>query len=350
MARAWLTRYGLGAVQVETKEATMKRSVVAGLIAAALTLSLASCSSKEEAKDYDYTGGGEGEPLVASPPASNNIEDVSWQGDCGNDQVKLEFKAPFSIGQVSSRLIQEGTGEEIYGEQKVAFSVAYYDANTGELVYSSADSGRDETILLVSEQQSQGDPYYEALVGHKVGSCLIMALPEGGNSAEGESGLPAMLVALTVTKAITTLPKAEGEIVPLDDPDLPVVTLDRYGRPFVEMPSVEPPTKLVVKDLIVGEGAPVELGQDVVVHYAGWIWDNEEEFDSTWGRTQPSIFIFDKGRLIDGWIQGLAGKKVGSQVLLVVPPDLAYGAEGQGDIPADSTLVFVIDILDAAQP
>ena len=70
-------------------------------------------------------------------------------------------------------------------------------------------------------------------------------------------------------------------------------------------------------------------------------------FDSSWTRKSPATFAIGTGNVIPGWDKGLVGKKVGSRVLLVVPPADGYGAQGQGQIPANATLVFVVDILDA---
>ena len=93
---------------------------------------------------------------------------------------------------------------------------------------------------------------------------------------------------------------------------------------------------LVSQDLIKGEGAEVKDTQTVVAHYTGWLLDGTQ-FDST----------FSLDGVIKGWKQGLAGHTVGSQVLLVVPPSLGYGSEAKDKIPANSTLVFVVDILAA---
>ena len=101
---------------------------------------------------------------------------------------------------------------------------------------------------------------------------------------------------------------------------------------------------LVSQDLIKGKGAEVKDTQTVVAHYTGWLLDGTQ-FDSSWDRGTPSSFSLDE--VIAGWKQGLAGHTVGSHVLLVVPPDLGYGNKDSGKIPANSTLVFVVDILAA---
>ena len=86
-------------------------------------------------------------------------------------------------------------------------------------------------------------------------------------------------------------------------------------------------------------------GQTVVVKYTGWLWDGTQ-FDSSWDadRVYPVANV-GQAQVIAGWNQGLVGLTVGSQALLVIPPDLGYGSTASGPIPADSTLVFVVDVL-----
>ncbi|HYO46421.1 MAG TPA: FKBP-type peptidyl-prolyl cis-trans isomerase [Gemmatimonadota bacterium] len=98
----------------------------------------------------------------------------------------------------------------------------------------------------------------------------------------------------------------------------------------------------VVKE---GAGATVAPGQTAVVHYTGWL-PNGTQFDSSRGR-EPFSFPVGAGQVIAGWDQGVAGMAVGEQRLLVIPPDLAYGATGAGGvIPPDATLVFEVELLE----
>ena len=114
------------------------------------------------------------------------------------------------------------------------------------------------------------------------------------------------------------------------------------------MPAGTAPTALVIQPLITGTGATVQTGQTISVHYTGAIWASGEVFDSSWTRASPATFAIGTGKVIDGWDQGLVGQTVGSQVLLVIPPDQGYGSEGNPDagIAGTDTIVFVVDILD----
>lgn len=76
--------------------------------------------------------------------------------------------------------------------------------------------------------------------------------------------------------------------------------------------------------------------------YTGVLWDDKTEFDSSWGKT-PVSFSLDQ--VVEGFGEGLRGQTVGSQVLIVIPPELGYGDQANAAVPAGSTLVFVVDIL-----
>ena len=98
-------------------------------------------------------------------------------------------------------------------------------------------------------------------------------------------------------------------------------------------------------DEVVGTGAEAKEGSSITVKYTGTLADGPV-FDSTekQGGT-PATFTLAKGSLIDGWVQGIPGMKVGGKRKLVIPPSLGYGDRAQGTIPANSTLVFEIELV-----
>jgi peptidylprolyl isomerase len=121
---------------------------------------------------------------------------------------------------------------------------------------------------------------------------------------------------------------------------------DTGPKPTVEVPKGPAPTQLVVKDLKTGDGAEAKSGDQVSVQYVGVLYSDGKQFDSSWDRGQPFSFQLGGGNVIPGWDQGVAGMKVGGRRELIIPPDLAYGAQGQPPtIPANATLVFVIDLV-----
>lgn len=103
--------------------------------------------------------------------------------------------------------------------------------------------------------------------------------------------------------------------------------------------------KLMIEDILVGTGGEVKVGDSVSVHYIGTL-QNGQEFDNSRKRGAPFSFTVGEGRVIKGWEEGLVGMKVGGHRILVIPPDLAYGENAVGPIPANSTLVFAIELIE----
>lgn len=103
---------------------------------------------------------------------------------------------------------------------------------------------------------------------------------------------------------------------------------------------------LQIKTLAVGTGDKAVAGKTAVVHYTGWLLDGTK-FDSSVDRGTPFEFALGAGRVIKGWDEGVATMNVGGKVELIIPPDLAYGAQGAaGVIPANATLKFEVELLD----
>ncbi len=115
-------------------------------------------------------------------------------------------------------------------------------------------------------------------------------------------------------------------------------------KPEIEFPGGEPPTELVITDLVIGDGAEAKPGGQVEVHYVGVDFETGEQFDASWDRGESITFPLNG--LIAGWQEGIPGMRVGGRRQLVIPPRLAYGETG-GHRLSGRTLVFVIDLLDA---
>jgi FKBP-type peptidyl-prolyl cis-trans isomerase FkpA len=112
-------------------------------------------------------------------------------------------------------------------------------------------------------------------------------------------------------------------------------------------------TELQITDVVQGEGATASAGQEVVVHYTGWLYDPSqpenkgEKFDSSVDRGDPFIVPLGAGRVIRGWDEGFAGMQIGGKRILIIPPEMGYGARGAGGvIPPNATLMFEVDLLE----
>jgi peptidylprolyl isomerase len=147
-----------------------------------------------------------------------------------------------------------------------------------------------------------------------------------GNQNSADSALAKSGEAATVAKTPTSGPLAT--------------------EPKVTPPSGAAPSKLVVKDLIVGTGPEAKAGQSATVNYVGVLFNGGKQFDASWKRSEPFTFTLGRGQVIPGWDQGVAGMKVGGRRELIIPSALAYGAKGSPPtIPPNAPLVFVIDLL-----
>jgi len=102
--------------------------------------------------------------------------------------------------------------------------------------------------------------------------------------------------------------------------------------------------ELIVEDLVEGTGPAAEIGDRLEVDYTGWLEATGEKFDSSLDRGQPFTFPLGAGRVIRGWDEGLLGMRVGGKRRLVIPPDYGYGGRDVGPIPANSTLIFEVEL------
>ncbi|PHV09035.1 FKBP-type peptidylprolyl isomerase [Janthinobacterium sp. BJB412] len=185
-----------------------------------------------------------------------------------------------------------------------------------------------------------------------------------------EQGVPGMLLG---SKRTLVIPANLAYGASAKDPQKDAggnVLKDPNGVPYVGIPansalvfeielisvnSVVPPVEvfppaLVKNDLVTGTGTEAVAGKALTVNYTGWLYkkgadgSKGDQFDSSTGR-DPLRFTLGAGQVIKGWDLGVAGMKVGGKRSLIIPPELAYGSNAVGSIPANSTLVFEIELL-----
>jgi peptidylprolyl isomerase len=165
--------------------------------------------------------------------------------------------------------------------------------------------------------------------GSKTAPGILLA-PSAGQTADSTT-------ASTSTSATTTTSATSTSTTPLPSA--------LKAEPTVTIPKGPPPSKLVVKDLIKGTGPAItSANQTVTVAYVGKVYKTGKVFDASWDHPGKAPLTDPLSGLIPGWQQGMIGMKVGGRRELIIPPSLAYKAQAQAKIPANSTLVFVIDL------
>jgi peptidylprolyl isomerase len=125
-----------------------------------------------------------------------------------------------------------------------------------------------------------------------------------------------------------------------------VVRMSEPTKPEITIPAGDPPTDLLIEDIVVGDGDEATPGSRPVMHYVGVSWSTGREFDASWDRRSTFDFRLGAGEVIQGWDLGVAGMKVGGRRRLTIPAHLGYGSRGAGGvIKPNETLVFVVDLV-----
>lgn len=315
----------------------MKKTVLSAATAAVLMLS--ACSADEA----DQTAPS---PTADVTPAATSLDEVTVEGEPG-EQPTVSFAAPLVIDDTAASVVSEGDGDTVEEGQQVTANMTLVSGTTGDVVESSYESGSPSGFPTDTEQINEG--LFDAVVGQSVGSRVLLALNGAASAGQQAETLVYVIDIEGVEDIPEPLERAEGEEKSLPD-HFPEVTRDDSGAPSIEQPEGDAPGELEVATAIEGDGPEVEEGQNVSVHYTGWLWDDATEpFDSSWERGDEFVVQgVGSAPVIDGWNEALVGQKVGSQIVVVIPPDKGYGEAGSPpNIPGGATLVFVIDILSA---
>ena len=172
---------------------------------------------------------------------------------------------------------------------------------------------------------------------------LILALVVGGGVAAcGEDDEPASETAATTATATPTETASAAGIEALVQ-GTPKKT---DAKPTVPAPKGDPPSELVIRDIVKGKGPKAKAGDTLTMQYVGTAWSNGQQFDASWDAGRPLPFQLGAGMVIPGWDEGMVGMQKGGRRLLVIPPDMAYGPAGSGPIGPNETLIFVVDLVN----
>ena len=173
-------------------------------------------------------------------------------------------------------------------------------------------------------------------------AAVVAGCGSSQSTAPGVQLAPAAgATAATSTATVSTSTTSSASATTTSSTPLPAAL---KTKPKVSIPSGPPPKKLVIKDLIKGTGPTAKAGSTVNVQYVGELYKGGKQFDASWNDGSGQPVSFPLSGVIKGWQQGIPGMKVGGRRELIIPPSLGYGSTAQSKIPANSTLVFVIDL------
>jgi FKBP-type peptidyl-prolyl cis-trans isomerase len=303
----------------------------------------------------------------ASSSSASTSSSLTSSSSTANQSVKVSGafgvspKVTFPKGKVAGsnlyiKTVIKGTGPKLTSADSLVGNFVLYDwrGKTARLLASTFSSGGP---TLFSGKLLPG--LSKALIGKPTRSRVLAVIPPkygfgpGGNPSIGVKGTDTLVFVVDMLSAINNKASAVGKQVSNGGGSLPTVTEPAGKAATIKIPAhIAPPKTLTIKTLVQGSGAKLVKGDYVVVQYTGVNWRTGKVFDSSWSRDEPFAFNVGKGQVIKGWDDGLLGKKVGSRVMLVIPPADGYGKAGdpEAGIKGTDTLVFVVDILGAYAP
>jgi peptidylprolyl isomerase len=263
------------------------------------------------------------------------------------DEPRVEFPSPLAPAETQCTVVIEGEGEYLQEGQFVLLAASLFNGTTGEEVQVIGYDGNPAPLALGDQTPIA---FTKGLTCAREGSRVVVVAPSDemirpSEDPEGREGGDSLVAVFDVQRAFPA--RADGS-VRLSRDGFPAVVLAPDGRPGITVPKVDPPEQTEVEVLKQGKGQVVEDGDSVVVHYTGVLWDDGTVFDSSWETGQPATFVVSEGEgseVIPGFSEAIVGQEVGSQVGVIVPPSEGYGDQGSAQVPAGSTLFFVIDIL-----
>jgi peptidylprolyl isomerase len=251
-----------------------------------------------------------------------------------------------------AQVTHAGDGKVVQPGDATSVQITIYNGKTGDSVISTDYTGTGLLLLAVKGSPAFGAVAQCATVGSRVAAVGTAGDLLGQDSIDSNS-LPltvddTVVMVIDVTKSF--LGRANG-VDQLPVAGLPSIVLAPNGQPGFTFPATDAPKDLKIATLKAGNGATVKKGDSVVLNYTGVLWGAKSVFDSTWDRSAPAALtavslVDDSTGVVPGFATAIIGAKVGSQVLVVIPPKDGYpSGSAPSSVPEGSTMVFVIDIL-----
>ena len=310
----------------------LRRAAPVALVSAA-ALVLVGCAGSSEPKASETAAADCMD--VSSGSLSDGIEVT---GDFGASPTAT-FTTPLAAEKLERSVVIEGDGETTKAGDDVNAIVSAFSGTTGQKVFSqpATIAAGDDTVF---------EAFLAGIDCVPTGSRKVTVAPastlygDQGNETIGVAPGETMVIVVDVQEPLKPAKWTEN---------VPDVKFGADGEPpTVTLPETPPPAEYEMKVLEKGDGEEVKSGDNVTLHYQGTSWDTREVFDQSYGG-DPAQFTTDA--VIQGFGAALVGQKVGTKLIVNIPPQYAYGAEKSDQAPlAGQTLVFVVEIQDTAPP
>lgn len=303
-------------------------------LAATAALVLAGCAGGSEPDATETPAAAECMDL-----SSGSLSDgVEVTGDFGSAPTAT-FTIPLEAEELERTIAIEGDGDETVDGDPVNAIVSAFSGTSGEQVFS-------QPATITVGDDSVFEAFLAGIDCVPTGTRTVTVAPastlygEEGNETIGVAPGETLVIVVDVVEVQEALKPAEWtENVPevqFGEDDAP---------PTLTLPDTPPPAEYMLKVLEEGDGAEVQQGDNVTLHYQGTSWDTREVFDQSYGG-EPAQFATDQ--VIQGFGSALVGQKVGTKLIVTIPPEYAYGTDAAGGELAGQTLVFLVEIEDTA--
>jgi peptidylprolyl isomerase len=287
-----------------------------------------------------------GSGTSSATTASAGLDSVKITGDIGG-KTTVTFDGKVDQTSTTTKVLTQGNGAKIQQGDSVIVSTTVADGYTQKTVYSD----QQPQMLQLS---SQVQPIFlSALQGKTVGSRVLLSAPADkifgpqGNPQLNISNKDTVLFVFDIVGKPLAGPDGAKHPAPSWAPKTQTTKGVLSGLDFRGTP--KPDGTLKSATLRDGTGAKVKKGQTIYAQYLGQVYGGKKPFDENFSSGQPATFTIGTGNVIKGWDKSLVGQRVGSEVVLAIPPQDGYGSKGQpsAGIKGNDTLYFVVDILGA---
>ncbi|MGB0099477.1 MAG: FKBP-type peptidyl-prolyl cis-trans isomerase [Nocardioides sp.] len=280
-----------------------------------------------------------------SGSGSDTVNGIAISGDLG-EEPEVEWNGELETDETETTVVTEGDGEELADGDVVEAYLWIGNGTTEDVAYSGHEAGQPEQVTASDDLSPV---FKDAVLGQKIGSRV--AVTTTAEEAFGPSGNPNLEIGnkdtvLIIVDLMEKYTPPEPQDVPQSQmPKVVEKGGDVVGLDFAGVEKPDPEGELLRSVVKEGNGKVVTETMTVTADYLGQVYDAKKPFDESYSKDPVP---FGLQNVVQGWTYGLSGLKVGSRVLLQIPPELGYGAdESNPDIPPNSTLYFVVDIKSA---